>query len=127
MSIVICFNNKDPKPWQRQLQQKLEGVGVEIYPNVRHPEDISFALCWKPDKNILRQFSNLQVIQSVGASVDHIIQSQDMSADYVLTRIVDERLSEDMYEYVLTGVMAHMKQFSAYRSDQKKKLETETL
>lgn len=121
MSIVICFNNKDPEPWQRQLQQKLEGVGVEIYPNVRHPEDISFALCWKPDKNILRQFSNLQVIQSVGAAVDHIIQSQDLSADYILTRIVDERLSEDMFEFVLTGVMAHMKQFSAYRSDQKEK------
>ncbi len=121
MSIVICFNNKDPKPWQEALQAKLPNTTIEIYPNVTDPKAITFALCWKPESNILAQFPNVKVVQSVGASVEHIIQSQDLASDSVVTRIVDDRLSEDMFEFVLTGILSHIKRFVEYQKAQKEK------
>lgn len=121
MSIVICFNNKDPKPWQEALQAKLPNTTIEIYPNVTDPKAITFALCWKPESNILAQFPNVKVVQSVGASVEHIIQSQDLASDCVVTRIVDDRLSEDMFEFVLIGILSHIKRFADYQKAQKEK------
>lgn len=121
MSIVICFNNKDPKPWQKVLQSKLTEVKAEIYPNVTEPENVTFALCWKPEKNILSKFPNLKVVQSVGASVEHIIQSQNLSPNCVLTRIVDNQLSEDMFEYILTGIMSYLKKFTEYQFENNQK------
>ncbi|MCK8523483.1 glyoxylate/hydroxypyruvate reductase A [Aquimarina sp. D1M17] len=121
MSIVICFNNKDPKPWQNALASKLKGVNIEIYPEVEEPEKVTFSLCWKPDKNALSKFSNLKVVQSVGASVEHIIQSQNLSPDCILTRIIDHQLSQDMFEYILAGIMSHLKKLPEYQLDEKQK------
>ncbi len=121
MSILICFNNKDPKPWQNVLASKLKGVKIEIYPEVEEPEKVTFSLCWKPDKNSLSKFSNLKVIQSVGASVEHIVQSQNLAPDCILTRIIDHQLSKDMFEFILAGVMSHLKKLPEYQLDEKQK------
>lgn len=122
MSIVICFNNKDPKPWQTKLQEKLKGVDIEIYPNIKDTSKVLFALCWKADKNILSQFPNLKVAQSVGASVTHIIKNQNLPENILVTRIVDEQLSEDMFEFILTSILSYMKNFPLHQLNKKDKL-----
>ena len=53
MSIAIIFNNKDPKSWATALKKKLPNDKIEIYPNIENKEKITFALCWKPQKNVL--------------------------------------------------------------------------
>ncbi len=118
MSLVICFNNKDHKAWSKILKEKLPNVDVEVYPHVKDNSKITFALCWKADDNILEQFPNLKIIQSVGASIDHITSNQNIGPNTKVTRIVDPCLSEDMYEFVLAGILSHVKQFHAYQQDQ---------
>jgi glyoxylate/hydroxypyruvate reductase len=121
VSIVIIFNNKDPKPWATILQQKLPNTTIEIYPNVKDNTTIYFALCWKPDKNVLSQFPNLKVAQSVGASADNIINTQELSVNTIVTRIVDDQLNNDMYEYLLTGIMGYLKNTALYAEDKNSK------
>ena len=118
MSLVICFNNKDHKAWSKILIEKLPDVDVEVYPQVKDNSRITFALCWKADDNILEQFPNLKVIQSVGASIDHITSNQNIGPNTKVTRIVDPYLSEDMYEFVLASILSHIKQFHPYQQDQ---------
>ena len=122
MSLLICFNNKDPQPWSKVLKQKLLEVDIEIYPNVKDKNKVTFALCWKACKNILEQFPNLKVIQSVGASIDHITSAQTIGPDTKVSRIVDQHLSEDMFEFVLTSILTHIKQFPGYNQDKAHKL-----
>jgi glyoxylate/hydroxypyruvate reductase len=117
LSIVIIFNNKDPKPWAEVLQEKLPEVRVEIYPDVKDKSAIDFALCWKPEKNVLSEFPNLKVAQSVGASADGILKTQQLSDKITVTRIVDRQLSTDMFEYLLTGVMNFLQNTNLYRQD----------
>lgn len=115
MSLVICFNNKDPEPWRKELSAQLKDTTIEVYPNVKDPAAVTFALCWKPDKNTLDQFPNLAVAQSVGASVEHITQSQNLPVNCQITRIVDPQLSDDMFEFILAGIMTYMKEFATYQ------------
>jgi len=118
MSILLVFENKDPNPWEKLLKEKIINTPIEIYPNVKDKLAITFVICWKPKKNTFAQFPNIKVIQSVGASIDHITNSQQLTENVIVTRIVDEQLSNDMWEYLLTGVLTQLKNTLTYSKQQ---------
>jgi len=120
MSILLIFENKDIYPWKKALQEKLPTATIEVYPNVKNKEDVDFVICWKPKKNVFDQFPNIKIIQSVGASIEHITSSQTLNDDSIITRIVDERLSNDMWEFLLTIVLSELKNTRTYLSQQAK-------
>lgn len=122
MSIAIIFNNKDPEPWASALKESLPGVNIEIYPQISDPEAVDFILCWKADKDIAGHFPNLRLIQSAGASVDHILQLSALPEEVIITRITDSRLSEDMWEYLLNAVLGYLKNTSGYAAAQQQKV-----
>ena len=122
MSLLIIFNNKNAKPWKEYLQEKLPEVNIEVYPNVADASKITFALCWKPEEHILSKFPNLKVVQSAGASVEHITSTQNITKEMSISRIVDPKLSEDMFEYILMGILAHLKDFNAYHINRSQKI-----
>jgi len=114
MSIVLIFENKNVEPWKNALIEKLPNTVIEVYPNVKDNEGVDFVICWKPKKKIFEQFPNIKVIQSVGASVEHITNSQTINDDNIITRIVDEKLSNDMWEFLITIVLSELKNISSY-------------
>ena len=118
MSIAILFDQKNPVPWVKLLEEKLPNTSVEVYPSIKEPEQVTFAVCWKPEKDALSQFPNLKVVQSIGAGVDHIFKSQQLSHSVQVCRIIDSQLTQDLYEYVLTGLMSYIRDFSIYFNDQ---------
>lgn len=118
MSIVLIFENKNPKPWEKALKKKLTNTTIEVYPNVKNKQTVDFVICWKPIKNIFEQFPNIKIIQSVGASIEHITGSQTINKDSIVTRIVDERLSNDMWEFLLTIVLSELKNTQTYLEQQ---------
>ena len=122
MSIAIVFNLKAPQTWAATIAKHLPDTLIEIYPNISDFSAVDFVLCWKPDQNVLAQFPNLKVIQSVGAAVDHITKSQVIKADQTITRIVDENLSHDMFEFLLTTVLAQLKNIPLYSHQKEQNL-----
>jgi len=122
MSILLVFENKDVRPWADILRTKLPDTCIEIYPDVKDKSMVEFAICWKAKKNVLNNFPNIKVIQSVGASIDHITNSQTLNMNQQVTRIVDENLSNDMWEFLLTAVMSQMKNVNQYLKNQESKV-----
>lgn len=118
MSIALIFENKNPKPWQDILQEKLPNSCIEIYPNIADKEKVEFIICWKAPKGVFNEFPNAKVIQSVGASIDHITNAQKLTKKQIVTRIVDEHLSNDMWEFLLTQVLAQLKNEQQYQQQQ---------
>lgn len=122
MSIVICFTNKDPKPWQEELKRRLPKVKVAIHPDVTAVEEPTFALCWKANFDVVKTYPNVRVLQSVGASVDHIINAQNVPANVAVTRVVDLQLATDMFTYILTGILNFLRETNSYNLAQKHKV-----
>jgi len=118
MSIVLIFENKDPKPWEKALKKKLPNATIEVYPIVKNKETVDFVICWKPIKHVFEQFPNIKIIQSVGASIQHITASQKINSNNIITRIVDERLSNDMWEFLLAIVLLDLKNAKTYIQQQ---------
>ena len=95
MSILLICNQKDPQPWVQALREKLPNTSIEIYPDFQNADSIDFVLCWKPARGVLQQFPNLRVVQSLGAGVEHIFDSQTLDENIMVSRIVDPDLSND--------------------------------
>lgn len=120
MSIVIIFNQKDPTAWHEKLSRSLPNTQIYVHPEIDHADDITFALCWKPDPGVLDQYPNLQAAQSAGAGANHVTNTQNTD-NIQVSRIVDQHLSNDMFEYALAAVLADMKRLSTFKSQQQDK------
>lgn len=122
MSIVLIFENKNVKPWKEALKEKLSNTTIEVHPNVKDKEAVDFVVCWKPKKNVFKQYPNIKIIQSVGASIEHITTSQTINKDSIITRIVDEQLSNDMWEFLIAIVLSELKNIRIYLTQKAQKV-----
>lgn len=121
MQIAILTNHKDPQPWQQALQDKLPNVPIEIVEQSTAAKNAEFLVCWKPKKGQLKAFPKLKVIQSLGAGVDHIFDTNSIPNSIKVARIVDPNLSVDMWEYTLAATMNYLKDFPVYARQQRAK------
>ncbi len=122
MSIVLIFENKNIEPWKNALIEKLSNTTIEVYPNVKDNEAVDYVICWKPKENIFKQYPNIKIIQSVGASIEHITKSQTINSESIITRIVDEKLSNDMWEFLITIVLSELKNIRIYLTQKTEKI-----
>lgn len=119
MSIAILTNHKDPNVWKKALQEKLPTVKINIVGASEMALNAEFLVCWKPKKDQLKAFPYLKVIQSLGAGVDHIFDTNEIKADVKVGRIVDPNLMVDMWEYTLAATMSYLKDFLLYAQQAK--------
>lgn len=127
MSILLICNHKDPKPWAKALSEKLPTATIEIFPAVAEPAQVDYIICWKPAANIFQQFPALKVVQSLGAGVEHVTETNELLPSVKLTRIVDPQLAVDMWEFVLAIVMSKLKLLPTYaRQEARKKWDQHT-
>lgn len=120
MSIALMFNNKDPKEWQLEISRLLPETKVEVYPEIENFKDVDFLISWKPEKNYFTHYPNLNVIQSIGAGIDHLMPNT-LPKHIKVARIIDPMLKEDMFEYVLTCLLSSMKNIPSYFENKQQK------
>ena len=121
MNIAILANYKDPHAWKKALQAKLLNVRIDIVGESAAAFNAEFLVCWKPEKGQLKKFPNLKVIQSLGAGVDHIFDTNLIPDETSVVRIVDPNLMIDMWEYTLAATMNYLKDFPLYAQQQSNK------
>lgn len=109
MSFLIISPNRDPQVWVEAIKELAPEIDLEIYPEVRDPDAVEFALCWNHPPGAFRQFPNLKAISSMGAGIDHILQDREIPNNIKITRVIDEQLSEDMSIFVLSLVLEHLR------------------
>ena len=121
MSIVIICKERYAKNWSRALKEKLPETIIEIFPHIHSYEKVEFATVWKAPAGLLSEFPNLKAVQSLGAGVEHIFDSQKLNKNISVARIVDPQLSEDMWEFVLMLSLNYLKNMPLYFQQQLKK------
>jgi len=119
MSVAIYTKNKKQlNRWQEILKSELPEKKVEIYPDISDFTSIDFLICWKPYSGLVEKFPNLKAIQSLGAGVDHIFDTNEIDPVIQVSKIVDHQLTHDMWEHVLSIVLADMKNLALYQKQQ---------
>lgn len=119
MAIALIITDRDISSLRDQLAENLDGrVPVWIYPDVPDPAAVLMAVVWKHPPGVLRQFSNLKLISSFGAGVEHILQDESIPSQLKITRVVDDSLCISMRNYVLMAVLNIQRQFRRLERNQ---------
>ncbi len=116
MSLLIISPGKDPQVWKKALQEHDPSFKIEVFPEVKKPEAVKFALSWEHPPGIFREYPNLKLIASMGAGIDHIMRDPQLPKHVDITRVVDEKLSEDMSLFVLALVLDRLRDISYHHS-----------
>jgi glyoxylate/hydroxypyruvate reductase A len=122
MSIAIISPGRDPKVWIEALRQELPNIDLQVYPQIDRPEEVEMALVWQHPPGFLSLLPNLKLISSLGAGVDHILSDPDVGEELPIVRIVDEKLTWSMTNYIILGVLNFHRQFVALQKDQREKV-----
>lgn len=118
MSLVIISPGRDANVWIEQFHKLDPELEFEIYPSIKHPERVTTAFLWNHPEGILAQFPNLKLISSMGAGVDHILKDESIPSHIPIVRIVDEKLTFSMTNYVVMAVLAYHRQVTRYQQNQ---------
>ncbi len=122
MSLAIISPGRDPKVWIEALSFHQPNIDIQVYPNIDRPEEVEMALLWQHPPGYLSTFPNLKLISSLGAGVDHILSDSAVPESMPIVRIVDEKLTWSMTNYVIMGVLNFHRQITRYQGDQKRKV-----
>ena len=121
MSVLIVSPGRDPENWVKALKNQHPGMNVYVYPEDHAQEEVEFALTWNHPRGLFKNYPNLKVIASMGAGVDHILSDNALPENIKVTKVVDDTLTEDMGDFVLSQVMNHIRGLHGYTKDQNKK------
>ncbi|MEM6633478.1 MAG: glyoxylate/hydroxypyruvate reductase A [Bacteroidota bacterium] len=120
MAIGIIIPDRDPQPIVSELKRYL-GEEIQVYPHITKVETITSILAWKQPKGIFSQFPNLELVSSLGAGVDHILEDPSLPSTVAVTRIVYENLGRSMARYAAGAVLQFHKSLLAYYQCKEKK------
>ncbi len=122
MSLAIICPGKNPDSWIKVIRELDPDLEIQVYPEIHNPEKVEVALVWQHPPGILTTFPNLKLISSMGAGVDHILTDKSISADLPIVRIVDDKLTFSMTNYVVMGVLNFHRRLTHFQQNQEKKI-----
>lgn len=118
MSLSLICPTKDPKPWVAAIKAAEPAIDLHVWPDDGDKANVTFALVWAQPQGIFAQYPNLQVISSMGAGVDNLLQDRSIPEQATIVRMVDPRLVSQMGDYVLAATLNHVRQFPVYARQQ---------
>lgn len=118
MSLAIISPGRDASVWIENFKKLDPSIDIQVYPDISSPEKVEAVTLWNHPSGILSDFPNLKLICSMGAGVDHILADESIPADIPITRIIDDKLTISMTNYVVMAVLNHHRQVKRYQSDQ---------
>ena len=117
MSLAIICPGKNVEPWIKVLNSEDPDLKIQVYPDINEPQEVEVVMLWNHPKGILKYFPNLKLISSMGAGVDHILNDDSVPEKIPIVRIVDEKLTFSMTNYVIMGVLNFHRQITRYQKD----------
>jgi glyoxylate/hydroxypyruvate reductase A len=105
--------------WRPHLQQLIPEHEFRFAPEIGNRADITYALVWQPEPNLLASLPNLKLIINLGAGVDGLLRDQTLPRHLPIMRHVDPHMTDAMSEYVVCQVMRLHRQDLDYMAQQR--------
>lgn len=119
MAVLIYTKFHDPAHWAEAMRAIDPTLDIRIHPQSGNPADIEAAVVAKPPPGLLQSFPNLKLIHAFGAGVDAILADKTLPRSVPLARVVDDRLTMAMTEYVLLHVLRFHRQVETMAMNQR--------
>ncbi|MBT9313033.1 2-hydroxyacid dehydrogenase [Leptothoe kymatousa] len=118
MALSLICPTKYSEPWVDAMMAVDPSLDLRIWPEDGNRAEVKFALVWAQPTGIFSEYPNLQVIASMGAGVDNLLQDPSIPVHVPVVRMVDPTLVRQMGDYVLAATLNHGRQFPDYMQQQ---------
>lgn len=105
MSLALIIPDRKLDNLIERLEKLLPDVEIAVWPEVKAPEKVTFAVVWKQPAGSLTAFTQLKAVQCFGAGVDAILSDRQLP-NVPVARIVDPDLTQTMVRY-MDGVVGY--------------------
>ena len=107
--------------WLDAFAGLMPELEVRIWPQAGNPHEIEYALLWAPPADLFDGLDRLQVIFSVGAGVDTLLECPALPAQVPIVRMVEPELTAGMVGYVLYQVLRFHRRMHRYQQQQQRR------
>lgn len=114
MTILLAATGWNHEDWKARILDVLPDHSVVGIDEISDPADIRYAMVWKPEGGLLAKFPNLEVIFSLGAGVDFLLNDPSLP-NVPVVRVIDPDLTNRMSEYVVLQCLLHHRQVLKYQ------------
>ena len=114
MAILFYSKSDNPEPWRDAIERELPELSFRVWPDVGAPDEIRYALVWRPEHGLLASLPNLRAIIALGAGVDHLFQDPQLPRTTPIVRLVDAGMAAEMSEYCVLGVLYFHRSMDRY-------------
>jgi glyoxylate/hydroxypyruvate reductase A len=122
MSILVIAPTRNGNIWKDGMLAIDSKLEIEVWPTVSNSERITCAVVWNHPAGVLNEYPNLKLVCSMGAGVDHILKDATLANHLPIVRIVEEKLSNAMSNYIIMAVLNHHKNFYRYQEHKQYKV-----
>ena len=122
MSILIIAPNRDENIWKKSFLDYDPDINVFNSRDNFEDDSIDCVVAWNHPQGILKNYKNLKLIYSMGAGVDHIFNDDELPKNIPICKIVDDRLSFSMSNYIIMAILNHHRRLYKYQNDKKNKV-----
>ena len=120
MNILLYCNFANSKKWEKTVRKKFRGENVYTLSDNPELEKIDCAIIWNIPNDILGKLTNLKIIFSMGAGVDHILKLANYNETPII-RVKDPSMAVRMSYHVLSQILEYQLNLKYFYNAQLKK------
>jgi glyoxylate/hydroxypyruvate reductase A len=105
MALVIRVGPARQQWWLDHMQALLPEIECRPWDDPGDPNEIAYAIVWKPPPGGLKRFPNLKCIVSMGSGIDHVTNDPELPRHVPIIRTTAFDLTQRMREYVTLHVL----------------------
>ena len=120
MNILFYCTFQNQKKWIQSIKKKFKQEKVYIIKDNINFQDIDIAIVWNLPNKILSQLTNLKILFSLGAGVDHILNLPSYKGTPIV-RIKEFNMAIRMSHHVLSQILYYQLKLNLYHKAQQSK------
>jgi len=117
MSILFYCPWHDKNEWIKQIKKKFNGNKIVTLDDKPDFSKIKYAIIWELPNEVYKKLTNVKLLFSMGAGVDHIINLPSYNK-VPIVRLKDPLMAERMSNYVISQILQYQLNLKSYMKSQ---------
>jgi glyoxylate/hydroxypyruvate reductase A len=119
-ALVFYSQFDDPREWSEALKAVLPDLDFRVHPDTGDPDEVRYALAWRPPEGFFAPFRNLELVVNLGAGVDSLTGRADLP-DVPISRLSDQGMVAMMRSYVIFAVVRYARDIPVFEEGKRRK------
>ncbi|GHF23218.1 glyoxylate/hydroxypyruvate reductase A [Kordiimonas sediminis] len=104
--ILFFCERAEAAQWEEAFKKAAPELEFRNYPDWGIPDDgDAIAFVWQATPGLLKKYTNIRAIFSLGAGIDHLTSDPDLPTHLPIIRMGDDGLKEGMAEFAVWSVL----------------------